>query len=78
MTRTDAIITICKEFQREPTRRSWLAMSKAFTALDVTEAERHELETRLGFRTNNGDLYPEIATKPVRRTVKKYDWTNVR
>lgn len=40
MNKLEAIIRdlrICKEYQREPTRRSWIAVSKALTALGVTE-----------------------------------------
>ena len=69
MKRTDAIITICKEYQREPTRRSWQAVSKALTALDATDEERIEMEKRMGYRKQDGEFYDAVSNPP--KPVKK-------
>ena len=78
MTKTDAVMTLCKEFQRTPTRRSYVAISKALVVLGLDWHDRAELEQRLGFRDLHGDLYAEFEKQPRKPKATKLDWSNVR
>jgi hypothetical protein len=78
MNKPDAVITLCKEFQREPTRRSLLAVRKAMDSLALRTGEQVELEQRMGFRNDLGELYPDLEPKARKPKAKKLDWSNVR
>lgn len=78
MSKTNAIVTLCKEYQREPTRRSWLAVNKALIALGLSDEDQIEIETRMGFRQNNGEFYPDILPQLRKPKAKKFDWSNMR
>lgn len=76
--KVDAIITLCKEYSRDNTRRQYLAVCKALDALQLTGAERLEMEQRWGFRDDTGALYQHLEKQPRQIKAKKFDWSNVR